>query len=42
MSQKVMCVASNHYNAEICEDVAPTILSHAAKDAPYVVTEKNA
>ena len=40
-SQRILCVASNHTNAEVCEGVSPTVLAHAAKDAPYVVVDTN-
>ena len=40
-NRRILCVASNHTNAEICEGVSPTVLAHAAKDAPYVVVDAN-
>ena len=40
-NRRILCVASNHTNAEICEGVSPTVLAHAAKDAPYVVVDVN-
>ena len=30
-------MASNHTNAEICDGMAPTLLSHMQKDAPIVI-----
>lgn len=32
-----LCMASNHTNAEICDGMAPTLLSHMQKDAPIVI-----
>jgi hypothetical protein len=34
--QNVVCMASAHANAEICRDMCPTVLSHAAKTSPIV------
>jgi DNA (cytosine-5)-methyltransferase 1 len=34
--QNVVCMASGHANAEVCQDMSPTVLSHAAKQAPIV------
>jgi hypothetical protein len=34
--QNVVCMASAHANAEICRDMSPTVLSHAAKTSPIV------
>ena len=32
----LFCRASHAANAESCEDIAPTITAHAAKDAPFI------
>jgi DNA (cytosine-5)-methyltransferase 1 len=36
----VICVASGHTNAEICENHCPTIIASAHKDAPYIVKQQ--